>query len=229
MTRSVAADSPFERADVSGGYEDWLATAYGRWAEAVEHNLVTELLGPLRAGARVLDLGCGTGRLGEHLCDAGFAVVGLDPAQAMLERAARRLAVVRGDGERLPFADASFDAVSATFVLEFATDPVALLREARRVARQRVVVLALARDSWLGARRRLAGLRGHPIFSRIALHPRAQLLGFARAAGAEPRDVRGLLFLPPALAPRLAGLERRLARTTLAGAGVLGFALDAAR
>jgi len=38
--------------------------------------------------------------------------------------------------------------------------------------------------------------------------------------------VRGLLFLPPALGPRLQGLERRLSRATCVGAGVVGFRLE---
>ncbi|HVS19451.1 MAG TPA: class I SAM-dependent methyltransferase [Planctomycetota bacterium] len=223
-----AAASPFERADVAGSYEDWCATPYGRWAERVEHELVHGLLGPLPDGARVLDLGCGTGRLAGHWSDRGWRAVGLDPSHTMLERAARRLPVVRADGRRLPFADGAFDAVCATFVLEFAADPVAVLREARRVARTRVVVLALARDSWLGWRRRMQAVRGHPIFAHLRLHPRARLFDFARAAGAEPLEARGLLFLPPALVPRLRGIERRLSCATLVGAGVVGFALAGA-
>lgn len=217
--------SPFERSEVAGSYEDWLGTRYGKWVEGVDAELLAELLVPLPAGARVLDLGCGTGWLAVRLAERGWRVVGLDPSAAMLERAAARLPVVRGDGLRLPFADGAFDAVCITAVLDFVEDPAALLREARRVAHSRVAVVALARDSWLAWRRCRQARRGHPIFSRARFHPRARLVAYARAAGAEPLRMRGALYLPPSLGPRAPGLERWLSRHTLLGAGLLGFAL----
>jgi SAM-dependent methyltransferase len=221
----ASAASPFERPQVVAPYEDWLATPYGAWVEGVDVELLEELLAPLGPGARVLDVGCGTGWLAARLAQRGWRVTGLDPSAAMLERAAARLPVVRGDGLRLPFADGAFDAVCVTAVLDFVDDPVALLREARRVARTRVAVLALARDSWLAWRRRWQGRRGHAIFSAARFHPRARLIAFARAAGAEPLCMRGALYLPPSLGLRAQALERWLARRTLAGAGLLGFAL----
>lgn len=220
--------APFERPEVVAPYEDWLATPYGAWVAQVEEGLLASLLAPLPSGARVLDVGCGTGWLAQRLARRGWRVVGLDPSAAMLARAAGRLPVVRGDGLRLPFADGAFDAVCVTAVLDFVDDPAALLREARRVARERVAVAALARDSWLALRRRLQGRRGHPIFSRARFHPRRLLFAFARAAGAEPERARGALYLPPSLGPRLPALERALARGTLRGAGLLGFALPGA-
>lgn len=222
---SAGDPTPFERPDVVAPYEDWLATPYGAWVAQVEEALLAELLAPLTAGARVLDLGCGTGWLAERLARRGWKVVGLDPSAAMLERAARRVSVVRGDGLRLPFADGAFDAVCVTAVLDFVGDPAGLLREARRVARERVVVVALARDSWLAWRRRWQGRRGHPIFSRARFHPRGRLFAFARAAGARPERARGALYLPPSLGPRMPELEHALARSTLRGAGLLGFTL----
>jgi ubiquinone/menaquinone biosynthesis C-methylase UbiE len=71
--------------------------------------------------ARVLDIGCGTGRLAERLVTASNvpslrSVVGCDFSAGMLAHAAERLArggatraaaLVRGDATRLPFADAS--------------------------------------------------------------------------------------------------------------------------
>src|SRR5207302_424865 len=72
----------------------------------------------LRAGARVLDLGCGLGRNLTALARQGFTPVGLD-------RSRRAAGVVRGDGhevlvadlQRLPLRDASVDAVLAWQVL----------------------------------------------------------------------------------------------------------------
>ena len=52
------------------------------------------------------------------------------------------------DGKRLPFEDDSFDAVLLMFVLHHAEDAGAVLREARRVSRDRVIVLEDVTTSW---------------------------------------------------------------------------------
>lgn len=219
--------SPFEQASVVAPYEDWLRTPYGRFVERVEVELLLELLAPLGARATVLDLGCGTGWVGERLCERGLRVVGVEPSAPMALRARPRIPVVRGDALHLPFADRAFDAVYLTSVLDFVPDPAAALREARRVARERVAVIALASRSWLGLRRRISGLRGHPVFAQTRFYSRGRLLDFARAAGAEPERVRGALFLPPSLAPFAPGLERASSRRFSLGAGWVAFSLPA--
>ncbi len=83
---------------------------------------------------RVLDLGCGTGRLTRALA-ARSQTVGLDAATAMLQvaREANGSPFVQGDAFALPFADASFDALTALrLVFHFARLD-ALLCEMRRV------------------------------------------------------------------------------------------------
>ncbi|MCE9592581.1 MAG: class I SAM-dependent methyltransferase [Planctomycetes bacterium] len=224
---SSDAMSPFESASVVDPYEDWLRTPYGRFVERVEVELLLELLAPLEAGANVLDIGCGTGWVGERLRERGLRVVGVEPSAAMASRASSRLPLVRGDALHLPFADRAFDAVYLTSVLDFVPDPAAVLREARRVARERVAVIALASRSWLGWRRRLSGLCGHPVFAHTRFYSRGRLLDFARAAGAEPERVRGALFLPPSLAPFAPGVERASSRRFSLGAGWVAFALPA--
>jgi SAM-dependent methyltransferase len=88
---------------------------------AAEVNAVVALLG-LAPGARLLDLCCGHGRHAVPLAQLGYRVTGLDRSRPLLERAAA-LAAARGqqvdlvaaDMRRLPFADASFDAVLNLF------------------------------------------------------------------------------------------------------------------
>jgi len=219
--------APFERSDVALGYESWYETAYGRLVDRIETGLILERLAQLPPGASLLEIGCGTGWFGRALAQRGFRVAGLDPSGAMLARAQGRFPLVRGDAARLPFAERSFDAALLVGVLDFVPDPVLVLREARRVVRQRVVVLALASGSWLGLRRRLRGRMGHPIFGAARFYSHARLLEMARASGAEPEQVAGALLLPPAISARLPALESWLSRRGLPGAGIVAFTLSA--
>jgi demethylmenaquinone methyltransferase / 2-methoxy-6-polyprenyl-1,4-benzoquinol methylase len=86
--------------------------------------------------SRVLDVATGTGAVALELQARGCTVVGLDQSPEMLDLArARGLDVVEGRAESLPFDDASFDALTFTYLLRYVDDPVATLRELRRVVR----------------------------------------------------------------------------------------------
>lgn len=103
------------------------------------------LLPHLRPGMRLLDCGCGPGSITCGLAQAiapGDAIgLDLSPSQVARARAlaaalgVTNLHVLVGDAYRLPFADASFDVVFAHNVLEHLRDPLAALREMRRVLR----------------------------------------------------------------------------------------------
>jgi demethylmenaquinone methyltransferase/2-methoxy-6-polyprenyl-1,4-benzoquinol methylase len=79
----------------------------------------------VRPGDRVLDLGCGTGKVGRAVA-AGAGVVGVDVSFGMLSRAQRdsggRLRLVQGSAFRLPFADGVFAAAVSGFVLRNLND-----------------------------------------------------------------------------------------------------------
>jgi SAM-dependent methyltransferase len=100
-----------------------------------------ELLEAVSGARRVLDAGCGSGRLTVALAGAHADVTGIDTSSERLEQARRRAAgagialrLVDADlNEPLPFADAAFDAVTSRLVLLIPDDPVATLRELRRV------------------------------------------------------------------------------------------------
>jgi ubiquinone/menaquinone biosynthesis C-methylase UbiE len=88
------------------------------------------------AGARVLDVGCGTGQhaaiLAEHF---GCRIAGVDPSERMLDQARAKLPAAyfrRGVAEELPFEDKSFDAVLTMIAVHHFDHRQAFL-EARRV------------------------------------------------------------------------------------------------
>jgi SAM-dependent methyltransferase len=113
--------------------DDW-GRYWGTFARPVWDPLLSAAgTGP---GARVLDVGCGSGELLEHLQDLGVRASGVDPAARMVELARARAAgadVRRGDVEHLPFDDAAFDAVLAVNAVQFADDLDDALAEIARV------------------------------------------------------------------------------------------------
>jgi SAM-dependent methyltransferase len=89
---------------------DELRPVDSNWVELVDR--VVEL-GRLGGGARVLDVGCGTGRVAAALAERGAKVWGVDPSAGMLEVARSRVpssvGLREGRAEALPFRDAWFD------------------------------------------------------------------------------------------------------------------------
>jgi SAM-dependent methyltransferase len=92
----------------------------------------------LRAGDRVLDIGCGVGAFLRLVTARGALAFGLDASEALLGLARERVpdADLRvGDMEALPYDDDTFDLVTGFNSFFFANDIVAALREAGRVAK----------------------------------------------------------------------------------------------
>jgi demethylmenaquinone methyltransferase/2-methoxy-6-polyprenyl-1,4-benzoquinol methylase len=100
----------------------------------------------LEPGARVVDLGCGTGDLCRVLGRAGLRAVGVDMAAGMLAKAHTSAPLVRADALRLPMGDATVDGAISGFALRNVVDIAACFREAARVIRPggRVVFLEVS-------------------------------------------------------------------------------------
>jgi demethylmenaquinone methyltransferase/2-methoxy-6-polyprenyl-1,4-benzoquinol methylase len=108
---------------------------------------------PAKDGDRVLDVATGTAAVAvELLRQTPADVVGLDQSEPMLRRGigrvaeaglAERMTFVLGQAERLPFPDASFDALSFTYLLRYVDDPAEALAELARVVKPGGTMAAL--------------------------------------------------------------------------------------
>ncbi|MFN7930526.1 MAG: class I SAM-dependent methyltransferase [Blastocatellia bacterium] len=116
---------------------------FPRRIQALSHHL-TALLPPQ---ASVLDVGCGDGLLAHTMQQQrpDLTIKGVE----VLVRPQTRIPVRAYDGQRLPYADQSFDAVLFVDVLHHTTDPRQLLREAARVSRSFIVIKDHTRKGWL--------------------------------------------------------------------------------
>src|SRR5262245_12638298 len=138
---------------LSAGEPQWVNAAYHTW----ETTLLGRHLRP-RPGRRILDVGCGLGRIAAPLARTGATVVGVDNALAMVRAAAAKTARVAGSKPRprretgttvrsafahtfsgsLPFLDGSFHAVICLGLFEHLPPGLQAdtLREMLRVARR---------------------------------------------------------------------------------------------
>ena len=128
-----------ETLDIADGYIAWSET-YDEVANPLvdaEQRALDPILSEIAPGD-ALDVGCGTGRVTAMLSALGHRVVGVDPSEAMLERArAKGLdATFRsGSFDALPADDASFDLVTCALALTHVTDLGPPFRELARVLR----------------------------------------------------------------------------------------------
>lgn len=102
------------------------------------------------SGPRLLEVGCGDGRITAHLAEKTTCLVAVDPSEKELMRAVRRVDRVlfsRASGVQLPFRDHSVDTVLFTLSLHHQDSRLALKEAARVVApRGRILVMEPAVD-----------------------------------------------------------------------------------
>jgi ubiquinone/menaquinone biosynthesis C-methylase UbiE len=109
------------------------------------------------AHGRVLEIGIGSGLNFPHYGREVREVVGVDPAPALLRRAAKaggwmpfKIRLLCQSAEHLPYPDQSFDCAVTTWTLCSIPDPVAALAEARRVLRPRGRLLFVEHGAAMG-------------------------------------------------------------------------------
>jgi demethylmenaquinone methyltransferase / 2-methoxy-6-polyprenyl-1,4-benzoquinol methylase len=127
----------------------------------------------LPRGARVIDIGCGTGDLCRALARVDYLPVGVDRSAAMLRGAGTDQALVRADADQLPLADASVDGVISGFVLRNVVDLDALFRACHRALRAGGRFVALETATPAGRVLRA----GHALWANRAVPLLGRLLG----------------------------------------------------
>ena len=141
MTASAAAGSAERWGPLWGARpEDW---AESEWRQAPTYEAAIERVG-IEPGQRVLDIGCGTGAFLRLAADRGADAFGLDASEALLDIARARVPEADlsvGEMQALPYEDDTFDLVTGFNSFFFATDMVAALREAGRVAKPGAAVV----------------------------------------------------------------------------------------
>jgi ubiquinone/menaquinone biosynthesis C-methylase UbiE len=180
MTNRIARRPSGRKARAVYGADDVHSFAWGPVLAALE----------LEPEDALLDVGCGGGVFLRQALETGCRVVGLDHSPDMV-RLAREIThgaaeIVRGDAAQLPFDDASFTAVSCIVAFFFFDDPVAALREVRRVLereRGRVAVYTTAPE--------LKGTPAapYPLATRGHFYEDHELEALARDAGFTTAEV----------------------------------------
>ena len=149
MTRPAPTAQEVTTPEYTHGHHDSVLRSH-RWRTA--ENSAAYLLPALRSGQSLLDIGCGPGTITMDLAQrvAPGRVLGIDSGEAVIVQAVDaalaagtdNLEFAVGDVYALGAADDSFDVVHAHQVLQHLTDPVAALREMRRVCRPGGIVAA---------------------------------------------------------------------------------------
>ena len=131
----------------------------------------------LPAGARVLDVACGSGNAALAAARCGCRVTGIDYVPGLLDRARTRsvaeelpIELDRGDAEALPYPDGSFDAVLSVVGVMFAPDQERAAAELARVCRPdgRIALAAWTPDGFIGQMFRTVGRHVPPPAGALA-------------------------------------------------------------
>lgn len=115
----------------------------GQRVDRFQKQLLAGYLKELPAGAKILELGCGTGRFLPYLSEIGYQLTGIDISPGMLEKARERVEVeatepielLHNKTDTLPFADAEYNAVYSILVINLIQDYQQTFKEVSRIVK----------------------------------------------------------------------------------------------
>ncbi len=140
------------------------ALEYDEWYDRNEEIFVKEVecLKKIVPEGLILEVGVGTGRFAEKL-----SAIGIDASLDMLKVAKKRVEVVRGDANSLPFKSEVFDAVLLIVTICFLENPKKAVEEIRSVLKKGgyLIIGFVPKNSALGKLYEKKGKRGHRFYS----------------------------------------------------------------
>ena len=196
----------YSQTGVSRSYDELrFGGASGEWVNRRELALIASLL---PGKGRVLDLGCGTGRLSLHLAAQGYDVVAVDTSPEMLATArakegSERVAWAQGDAFALPVAPATFDAVVALRVAFHFADIGSVLSAAANVVKPGGSVVL---DTYNWSPRAVAALGRNTWGPRVYAHRHAAVAEQANRLGLSVQAQTPCFLFSPYIYRRLPSL-----------------------
>lgn len=165
--------------------------------------LIARLLadrGRASADMDLLDVGCGIGQIHELIGSSFRSVTGVDVSSVSIEQARARFpdnSYIVYDGDRMPFADGSFDMVMAICVLHHVPPAQwrAMAADMLRVLRPGGYALVIEHNPWNPVTRRIVNTC--PIDRDAVMLTRGTATDLFRSAGAEHVTARSVLSIPP--------------------------------
>ena len=132
----------YMKPEIVEGYEGWYEGKYKR-ADNLEKLVLSLMIGQFDKPKSILEIGSGTSHFTRWLSSLGYEVAGADLSPLMV-RQAKSLwpqgSLLNARSSNLPFGSSSFDIAMFVTCFEYMPDPVGVLREAGRVARQGIVL-----------------------------------------------------------------------------------------
>jgi len=187
---------------ISGYYNNY-SISYERERRKGYYSLINDLefqkIKPFTAGARILEVGCGTGLILERTAQRTSSVIGIDISEGMLEVCHKKgLQVLQASATSLPFDDNYFDLVYSFKVLPHVPDIKSALAEITRVTKPggRMILEFYNPLSFKGLNYKIARLirRSEPVYVR---HDRPSKLKMFFPDGVEIINSRGVRILAP--------------------------------
>lgn len=124
-------------------YYDQIATGYEELHREEQEKKIALIKNKIKfqSSWKILDIGCGP-----YFGDFQGFVIGIDPSRELLKKAKKKIPVIQGKGEFLPFANNCFDVVLSLTALQNFNNIEKGIQEMKRVAKDLVIITVLKRS-----------------------------------------------------------------------------------